>query len=403
MEVTRTFLRSETGDVPKQVRMAGSITQTKGKYGEELRGQLNKLGDVRRKSPVIQSKRVDPFVSEPEQYTQEAIKTALKKLGLAVQEGIAKEQSGTSTTQPTTSGGGGGGGNKGYFSGSDLSGMSTQQLVDRDNRMYGNTFPEGSFSPTDTGAMVNRDKMMYGNTFPEGSFNITKPKEETSMGTTFTGIGTKEFTKAFTEKQKEQPKQTVAALPSNYKETEKAAFDKAKSWQDSKAKGEAATKATGIPSGSNLKAGSFGISAEGKKTAEANRAEAKKKAQAQKKSSPSTTKSSPSSSASKKGSTGSKKSSRGAKGSSSSRSKGGTSKGGAKGKSSGSRGQGGGTASRSKGGSFGGKRRSSNTKKSRRRCDIRCKFDISILTNQNLIRDDLADVAYFVKDLQEIN
>ena len=100
---------------------------------------------------------------------------------------------------------------------------------------------------------------------------------------------------------------------------------------------------------------------------------------------------------------GSKKKSRGAKGGSSSRSKGGTSKGGSKAKSSGSRGQGGGKASRTKGGSFGGKRRRSNTKRSRRRCDIRCKFDISILTNQNLIRDDLADVAYFVKDLQEIN
>ena len=46
MEVTRTFLRSETGDVPKQIRMAGSITQTKGKYGEELRGQLSKLGKI---------------------------------------------------------------------------------------------------------------------------------------------------------------------------------------------------------------------------------------------------------------------------------------------------------------------------------------------------------------------
>ena len=73
-----------------------------------------------------------------------------------------------------------------------------------------------------------------------------------------------------------------------------------------------------------------------------------------------------------KGTSGSKKGSRGTSGS---RSKGGTSKGGAK----------------------------TNRRRSRRRCDIRCKFDISILTNQNLIRDDLADVAYFVKDLQEIN
>ena len=396
-----TIYKRRQNEMPRQV--AQGQTQQKGGYGEELRQQLETIGDVRRERPVIKAKRVDPVVSDPEQYTEDAIKTALEKLEkFILGRGLGNKSGDTEQTTPFA--GGGGGGNKNFFSGSTpFERMTTQQLVDRDNEMYGNTFPAGSFSPTDTGAMVKRDNMMYGNTFPEGSFNITKPKEETSMGTTFTGIGTKEFTKAFTEKQKEQPKQTVAALPSNYKETEKAAFDKAKSWQDSKAKGEAATKATGIPSGSNLKAGSFGISAEGKKTAEANRAEAKKKAQAQKKSSPSTTKSSPSSSASKKGSTGSKKSSRGAKGSSSSRSKGGTSKGGAKGKSSGSRGQGGGTASRSKGGSFGGKRRSSNTKKSRRRCDIRCKFDISILTNQNLIRDDLADVAYFVKDLQEIN
>ena len=36
----------------------------------------------------------------------------------------------------------------------------------------------------------------------------------------------------------------------------------------------------------------------------------------------------------------------------------------------------------------------------RRRCDIRCKYNIMPLTNMNLIRDDLAEVAYFVKKLQ---
>ena len=36
-----------------------------------------------------------------------------------------------------------------------------------------------------------------------------------------------------------------------------------------------------------------------------------------------------------------------------------------------------------------------------RRCDIRCKFDIMPLTNMNLIRDDLAEVAYFVKEIQK--
>ena len=35
-----------------------------------------------------------------------------------------------------------------------------------------------------------------------------------------------------------------------------------------------------------------------------------------------------------------------------------------------------------------------------RRCDIRCKYSIMPLTNMNLIKDDLAEVAYFVKELQ---
>jgi len=36
-----------------------------------------------------------------------------------------------------------------------------------------------------------------------------------------------------------------------------------------------------------------------------------------------------------------------------------------------------------------------------KRCDIRTKEDISKLTDMNLLRDDLANVAYFVKELQE--
>ena len=37
----------------------------------------------------------------------------------------------------------------------------------------------------------------------------------------------------------------------------------------------------------------------------------------------------------------------------------------------------------------------------RRRCDIFLKYNISPLMNMNLIRDDLAEVAYFVKEIQE--
>ena len=38
----------------------------------------------------------------------------------------------------------------------------------------------------------------------------------------------------------------------------------------------------------------------------------------------------------------------------------------------------------------------------RSRCDIRCKVNISLLMDMNLLRDDLADVAYFVRELREV-
>ena len=52
----------------------------------------------------------------------------------------------------------------------------------------------------------------------------------------------------------------------------------------------------------------------------------------------------------------------------------------------------------SKGGTSRGGART-NRSRSRRRCDIRCKFDILLLSNMNLIRDDLAELAYFIKEI----
>ena len=86
--------------------------------------------------------------------------------------------------------------------------------------------------------------------------------------------------------------------------------------------------------------------------------------------------------ASSKGGTGSGRSSQG--------------RGGARGGSTGGRG------ASSKGGVSRGSRRGGVGRGGRRggrRCDIRCKFDISLLSNMNLIRDDLAELAYFVKEI----
>ena len=534
MEVTRTSLRAQRNQqAPRQV--AQGQTQQKGGYGEELRQQLQTLGDVRRReSPVIKAKQVEAVVSPTEQYTQDAVKTAMEKLKKFIMgQGLGEDDIAQTTPTTPTGGGGGGGGTvdkvKDFFSAltnDEIGLMSTQQLVDRDNQMYGNTFPDGAIGigskstddfsqnpeyrstqgdwereqerkkykdlisslPSDYKEKEQRafdDAEAYrklvasglnktvggqdaqvnvgpgnmgtfgfgtlgkgapsGDDLKEGSFSISTIKRDDQAermgGQGGLNLGTTTQRQGDTVKngikvaKKESPavnassflqknvrgggkdesarppqvKQTVASLPSNYKSTEAEAFAKAKSYKDSKAKGDAAAKATGTPT--KPKEGSFGISAEGKKTAEANkeakRKEAKKKATKQKTKSKTKSKSKSSSkkSSSKKSSTGSKKSSRGAKGGSSSRSKGGAGK---KGGSTGgskksSRGAKGGSSSRSKGGTSKGTSRRSNTRRSRRRCDIRCKFDISILTNQNLIRDELADVAYFVKDIQEIN
>lgn len=538
-----TLYKKKQSVIPKQV--AQGQTQQKGGYGEELKQQLQTLGDVRREAPVIQAKRVDPIVSETEQYTKDAVKTAMKELEKFIaSRGLGGEDKPGDFAQTTPFAGGGGGGNKGFFTPNKLGNLSYANMpfvpqdqykgVETDNLRYGDTMPEGAFGigskftddfsnnpeyqstagdfareqerqrlaqvmsslpsdykkteqqaiddfnayrrlaesgltktvggedaqvnvgPGNMGtfgfgtlgkgapsgdalpagsfgisqagkdqAAINRGikaaeatGIPSGTALPAGSFGIStinrtppqtsqatfaKPAEKATT-TTFGGaVDVAKALKTIKAKQ-EAPKQTVASLPSNYAATEKAAFDKAKSYKDSKAKGEAATKATGIPS--KPPAGSFGISAEGKKTAEANkeakRKEAKKKSEAQKKKSTPSSSSTSTSKSGRKSNTGSKKSSRSKTGS---RSKGGTSKGGSKGTSGSkkaSRGARGSSSSRSKGGTSKGGART-NRRRSRRRCDIRCKFDISILTNQNLIRDDLADVAYFVKDLQEIN
>ena len=521
MEITRTSLRAQRNQqVPTQVSQGQ--TQKKGKYGEELRQQLQTLGDVRREAPVITAKQVEAVVSPTEQYTKDAVKTAMEKLKKFIMgQGLGKDDDIAQTTTTTPTAGGGGGKAKDFFSAltnDEIGLLSTDELVARDNRMYGDTIPDGAIGigskstddfsnnpeyqstagdfekerlakvmsslPSDYKQTEQRafddaeayrklvasglDKTISGEdaqvnvgpgnmgtfgfgtlgkgapsgaSLPSGSFgsgsiktiqssptskvdtNISRhtpgtskdqPSTTTPTSTTTTFGGAVDVAKSLKniKAKQEAPKQTVASLPSNYKSTEAEAFAKAKSYKDSKAKGDAAAKATGTPT--KPKAGSFGISAEGKKTAEANkeakRKEAKKKATKQKSKSKTKSKSKSSSkkSSSKKSNTGSKKSSRGAKGGSSSRGKGGTGK---KGGSTGgskksSRGAKGGSSSRGKGGTSKGGRRGGVGRGGRRggrRCDIRCKFDISILTNQNLIRDDLADVAYFVKELQEIN
>ena len=129
MEVTRTFLTGQRNQkVPKQVSQRQ--TQDTGGYGEEVKQKGQEIFNVRSERPVIKAKRVDPIVSQNEQYTQDAVKTALKEeLKKFISSRGLGEQGDTAQTASFASTGGGGG-NKGFFSGlsnDQIGRMSTQQ------------------------------------------------------------------------------------------------------------------------------------------------------------------------------------------------------------------------------------------------------------------------------------
>ena len=111
-------------------------------------------------------------------------------------------------------------------------------------------------------------------------------------------------------------------------------------------------------------------------------------------------KSSPSTRTSKSGGGISKSTSRKQGGGPSSKSKGGVSKGVSKSNTGSKKASRGTAGSSSKGGSFGGGKKSNTGSKKASRCDIRTKIDITSLTDQNLMKDDLATVAYFVQELR---
>ena len=205
MEVTRTSLRAQRNKVPKQV--AQGQTQQKGGYGEEVKQQGQEVFNIRSDRPVIQAKRVDPIVSETVQYTKDAVKTALKEelKKFISSRGLGEDDSGATeqTTPFTKTGGGGGGiGTKNFFSGltnDQLGLLSTQQLVDRDNRMYGDTFPDGAIG---IGSKSTDD--------------FSKNPEYQSTAGDF---------------EKERLAKVMSSLPSDYKQTEQRAFDDAEAYR----------------------------------------------------------------------------------------------------------------------------------------------------------------------------
>ena len=157
MVVRRDSLRAQTDFFSPMTgntspRFAGS---PKGKYSDEVKSRMAGMGEVRstRTNPIQAAfveliKTEDPFteIDTKKSYAPEEEEGLAEALG-----GIGDDTSDVGERveeflAPVTGGGGGNRPNVISRNPNDrIASMSTQQLVDRDNKMYGDTFPEGSF------------------------------------------------------------------------------------------------------------------------------------------------------------------------------------------------------------------------------------------------------------------
>ena len=341
-----------------------------------------------------------------------------------------------------------------------------KKLFERDKRMYGNTVPKGSMgSGSKPGPAVDtRARHSVGGS--EDQPNVSKfQKKETrtygGQGGRPLGSTTQRQGGTVKDGKKVEKSDSPAVKLSNYRDIRQKRLDSKEAARQAK-RVSAEVKATGTPTGKNLKAGSFGISKEGRDQAAINRgvkaaeatgiptkppagsfgiseagrlqaaknraqAQAKAKAQAAKKTSTvsTTTKqgfqrtkaqmaaakrkaSGTTSSQAKAANRQSMRAAAAARHASFKKAKAaGThartasqqrarNKAAAKARAKAA------AKARNKAKANRGRRGSTRKGRRRGRCDIFLKYDISLLTNNNLRHDELAEVAYFVRALREV-
>ncbi len=494
------FFSPMTGNT-SGTRFAG---ERRGSYTEEAKRRLQDLDTGRSESPVIEAIKValektpDPFTKIPtkKSYAPEedqGLAGVLEGLGDGAEEEVVKAVG--DFIEPIASGGSG---QRAAQRRADQqyarqeknpsSRTSTNELVARDNRMYGNTFPKGSMgSGSQPGPAVDtRTRHSEGTSADQPTISKFEKKDDPvktrtyygqgglKLGTTTqrqggtvkdgkkveksdspavnlsnyqdnrdrqnalrtaaaqqsrlsdavkatgipTGLGLKAGSFGISQAGRDQAainkgiKAAIATgIPSNVA-VQGGAMSQAARDQAAINRGIAAAKATGIPSGDALKAGSFGISEAGRLQAAKNKAQAQAKAKAQ-----AAAKTSSVSTTTKQGVQRTKAqmaaAKRKASGTTSSQAKAANKasmKAAAaarhasfkKAKAAGTHAR---TASaqraRNKAAAKARAKAAAKRRRSKKKCDITIKYDISKLTSMNLLRDDLANVAYFVKELQE--
>ena len=458
-----------------QIRYADAPTPRRDTYGSRVKDRLGEIGQgTRRAAPIIEAIKVavqkteDPFtqIQEKKSYAPPeendflgALEGAADAAQGVIDEGVIDE--GVSQVEQFRKGSNQRAAERRAERQLELKEARDERaalrgdmkkLFERDKRMYGNTVPKGSMgSGSKPGPAVDtRPRHSVGG--PEDQPKVSKfEKKETrtyggqgglKLGATTRRQGGQVVNGKFVGPQERGPEVKL----SNYRDIRQKRLDAKEAARQAK-RVTPAVKATGIPTGKNLKAGSFGISKEGKDQAAINRgiaaakatgiptkpvagsfgisekgkaeaaknrAEAKAKAQAAKKTSTvsTTTKqgvkrtkaqmaaakrkaSGTTSSQARAANKASMKKAAAARHASFKKT----------GKSSVSARRAAAKASmRAKAAkrhaSF--KKRRKARKNKKKKCDIFLKYDISLLTNNNLRHDELAEVAYFVRALREV-
>ena len=284
------FFSPMTGNT-SGTRFAG---ERRGSYTEEAKRRLQDLDTGRTDSPVIEAIKValektpDPFTKIPtkKSYAPEedqGLAEALGGLGGSEEEVVKAVGD---FIEPIASGGSG---QRAAQRRADQqyarqeknpsSRTSTNELVARDNRMYGNTFPKGSMgSGSQPGPAVDtRMRHSEGTSEDQPSISKFEKKDDPVKTRTYYGqgglaLGTTTQRQGGTIKdgKKVEKSDSPAVNLSNYQDNR----DKQNALRTAAAQQSRlsdAVKATGIPTGLGLKAGSFGISQAGRDQAAINK------------------------------------------------------------------------------------------------------------------------------------
>ena len=469
-----------------QIRYADAPTPRRDTYGSRVKDRLGEIGTgTRRAAPIIEAIKVavqkteDPFtqIKEKKSYAPPeendflgALEGAAGAAQDAIGEGVAQAESAVESYRKSSN-------QKAAERRAErqlelkearderaaLRG-DMKKLFARDQKRYGNTVPKGSMgSGSKPGPAVDTNINRHKEGGPGDQ--PPKPKETRTYGgqgssVNKLGATTKRQGNTVRDGEKGKSWGGPAVKVTNYKDIRQKRLDAREAARQAK-RVSPAVKATGIPTGKNLKAGSFGISQAGKDQAAINRgiaaakatgiptkpvagsfgiseagrlqaaknraqaqAKAKAKAQAAKKtSSVSTTtkqgvkRTKAQMAAAKRKASGTTSSQQKAAARSSMRAAA------AARHASFKKAKAAGTHTRTAAGQrarnkAAAKTRAKNAAKARnarkkgatrrrsrrgrRRCDIFLKFDIRLLTNNNLRHDELAEVAYFVRALREV-